>query len=37
MSQHHDWTDHNHDKAVGMGLLSTDSYELARKREREVA
>ena len=35
--EHHDWTDHNHDKAVSMNLLSTDSYELAKKREREVA
>jgi predicted restriction endonuclease len=34
--EHHDWTDHNHDKAVSMGLLSTDSYELAKKREREA-
>jgi predicted restriction endonuclease len=35
--EHHDWTDHNHDKAVSMGLLSTDSYELAKKKEREAA
>jgi predicted restriction endonuclease len=35
--EHHDWTDHNHDQAVRMGLLSTDSYELAKKKEREAA
>lgn len=32
---HHDWTDHNHDKAVEMGLLNTESYELAKKEERQ--
>jgi predicted restriction endonuclease len=35
--EHHDWTDHNHGKAVSMGLLSTDSYELAKKQGREAA
>jgi predicted restriction endonuclease len=35
--KHHSWTDHNHDKAVSMGLLSTDSYELAKKQGREAA
>lgn len=34
---HHNWTDKNHDKAVEMGLLSTESYELAKKQEREAA
>lgn len=29
--EHHSWTDLNHDKAVSMGLLSTDSYEAANK------
>lgn len=33
--QHHNWTDRNHDEAVKLGLLSTDSYELAKKQERE--
>jgi len=28
---HHDWTDNNHDAAVAMGLLNTESRELARK------
>lgn len=27
--QHHDWTDTHHDEAVELGLLSTESYELA--------
>ena len=35
--EHHDWTDTHHDEAVSMGLLSVDSYELAKKKEREVA
>lgn len=29
--KHHTWTDHNHDKAVELGLLDVTSYELARK------
>lgn len=28
---HHDWTDDNHDAAVAMGLLNTESRELAQK------
>ncbi len=28
---HHEWTDDNHDEAVEMGLLNTQSRELARK------
>lgn len=28
---HHDWTDDNHDAAVAMGLLNTESREMARK------
>lgn len=28
---HHDWTDDNHDEAVAMGLLNTESRELAQK------
>lgn len=35
--QHHNWTDRNHDKAVEMGLLSVESYELAKKQERRAA
>lgn len=35
--KHHRWTDLNHDKAVEMGLLSIESYELAKKQEREAA
>lgn len=34
---HHDWTDRNHDEAVRRGLLNTESYELAKKQEREAA
>jgi predicted restriction endonuclease len=34
---HHSWTDTHHDEAVRIGLLSTESYELAQKREREAA
>lgn len=29
--EHHAWTDLNHDEAVSLGLLSTESYELANK------
>ena len=29
--KHHTWTDFNHDEAVSMGLLSTESYELAQR------
>ena len=29
--KHHSWTDTNHDEAVRLGLLSTESYELAQK------
>ena len=28
---HHDWTDSHHDEAVAMGLLNTESYELAQR------
>jgi hypothetical protein len=31
--KHHDWTDFHHDEAVSMGLLSTESYELAKKQK----
>ena len=34
---HHDWTDTHHDEAVRLGLLSTASYELAKKQERTAA
>jgi hypothetical protein len=34
---HHDWTDTHHDEAVAKGLLSTESYELAKKQERDAA
>ena len=29
--KHHSWTDTNHDEAVRLGLLSTESYEKAQK------
>jgi hypothetical protein len=32
---HHDWTDKHHDEAVRMGLLNIESYELAKKQERQ--
>ena len=32
---HHDWTDLNHNEAVRLGLLSTESYELAKKNRRK--
>lgn len=35
--KHHRWTDLNHDEAVRIGLLSVESYELAKKQEREAA
>lgn len=35
--KHHNWIDQNHDKAVEMGLLNVESYELAKKQEREAA
>lgn len=35
--EHHDWTDHNRAKAIKLGLLSDESYELAKKQEREAA
>jgi len=31
---HHDWTDDNHDAAVDLGLLNTESRELARKEQK---
>lgn len=34
---HHDWTDHNRAEAIRLGLLSDESYELAKKQEREAA
>ena len=34
---HHDWTDDNHDAAVAMGLLNTESRELANKLFAEAA
>ena len=34
--EHHDWTDTHHDEAVRIGLLNTESYELAKKQEREA-
>jgi hypothetical protein len=30
---HHDWTDYHHDEAVKLGLLSTETYELAHKKQ----
>lgn len=33
--KHHAWTDVNHDEAVSMGLLSTETYEAAQKQRRE--
>jgi hypothetical protein len=35
--KHHDWTDTHHDEAVRIGLLNTESYELAKKQERKAA
>ncbi len=35
--EHHNWTDTHHDEAVRIGLLNTESYELAKKRERKAA
>lgn len=35
--QHHGWTDTHHDEAVRIGLLNTESYELAKKQERKAA
>jgi hypothetical protein len=32
--EHHGWTDTHHDEAVRIGLLNTESYELAKKNER---
>lgn len=35
--EHHSWIDRNYNEAVRIGLLNTESYELAKKRERQVA
>lgn len=35
--EHHGWTDTHHDEAVRIGLLNTESYELAKKKERKAA
>jgi len=35
--EHHGWTDTHHDEAVRIGLLNTESYELAKKKLKEVA
>lgn len=29
--EHHQWTDNNHDEAVALGLLSLETYELAKR------
>src|SRR5688572_29774616 len=34
---HHSWTDTHHDEAVKMGLLNTESHELAKKKLKEAA
>jgi hypothetical protein len=35
--EHHSWIDRNYHEAVRIGLLNTESYELAKKRERQPA
>src|SRR5688500_7709737 len=30
--EHHGWTDHNRAEAIRLGLLATETYELAKKR-----
>lgn len=35
--EHHDWTDTHLQQAIAICLRNTDSYELAKKQEREAA